>query len=140
MLSTLVLMTALVSQMPISNVRVIDGDTFECTIKLPFGEEWPGRKIRVADFDAWESSRVRQTLDLTPDEWTEELRKGKLAKTHLDTLFDRYYAVVYEEPKAEQTYGRFTMRVMFVTGKGPDGLAITKDLRDFMREQGHERK
>lgn len=66
----------------LTNVRVVDGDTVEADIHLGLNFVLEGEKIRAADYDAWECSKRRRTVEITDD----EVRKGKRAKAYLEGL------------------------------------------------------
>ena len=63
--------------------RVIDGDTLQIeTIVLPWDVALLNQRVRIADFDAWESSRRRRSVNVTD----EEVVKGKRATQELSLI------------------------------------------------------
>jgi hypothetical protein len=121
-------------------IRVIEGgvhdaDTFKADLLLPFGVTLRDQSVRVRRFDAWEISRVRQTVGVITDA---ELAKGKLAREELVKLFAAADAVyVSGEDQSEYTYGRVEAEVWF-DPPGPASRLI--ELGAWMRGRGHERQ
>ena len=66
----------------LSNIRVIDGDTVEADIHLPLDIVVQKQSIRLAGYDAWESSKRRRSVNVTD----EEVIKGKEATEALEAL------------------------------------------------------
>ncbi len=107
------------------NPVVHDGDTFVCDIVLGFDVVLRDQHVRVNAFDAWEVSRVRQTVKITDG----ELQKGLLAKAALVKLFAEAKLIQVIEPAARDPYGR---RLLWVYVDG-------QELGGVMRKAGHER-
>lgn len=118
--------------LPLTKVRVQDGDTLRADIELPYGLAWQGRTIRIEDFDAWETSRARRTIGPIDDE---ELAKGQLAKQALAALAfsGRLYILADRQPR--WSYGRLIGRVYVQPFDAP----ALVDVGDWMRERGHAR-
>ena len=70
------------SEVLLSNIRVIDGDTVEADIHLPLDIVVQKQSIRLAGYDAWESSKRRRSVNVTD----EEVIKGKEATEALEAL------------------------------------------------------
>lgn len=114
---------------PATITRVKDADTLVCDVWLGFGMIVADVDVRVAEFDAWETSRARRTLGLSEREWVEEIKKGKAAKAALESLLEKAKTVhVVEDPRLEQTYNRRTLWVYI------DGVELGELMKD------HERK
>jgi endonuclease YncB( thermonuclease family) len=110
-----------------TNIRVIDGDTFECDINLGFGTVKPNQHIRIYSFDAWESQRIRQSLKLSPAQWEQELIKGRVAKQSLESLLKM--AKVVRVNDLGQSFDRWVCEVY------ADGVYVA----DYMKAKGHAR-
>lgn len=113
-------------------IRVIDGDTFDARPKLEFGVLLDEKTFRIYNFDAWEARRTRASLELSPLEWTEELRKGKAAKASLEHIL--------------LTAKKVEVREVMNTKRDPWGRVLVevyadgKYVADLMKEKGHARK
>src|SRR5688572_6055789 len=70
----------------VTDIKVKDGDTFNCTIHLGFGVALTKQEIRCADFDAWESSYRRNAKGFVYDQ--KEIEKGKLAKLNAEEILN----------------------------------------------------
>lgn len=112
--------------------RVKDGDTIVADIHLPFDITLRRQDIRCNDYDAWESSRARRSVDVTD----EEIERGKKAAADLRQLLNRADRVwiVPDDDEARDVYGR-------VLG----GIAVEVDGKRFslaawMSERGHLRR
>ena len=115
------------------NVRVVDGDTIVCVIDPGFDLISPPRRVRIAGFDAWESTTSRRALKLTKEQWASELPKGKAAKEALAKLISEADSVEVFEPNPKpkrDPWGRLTLHV----------YADGKEVGAILRAQGHERK
>lgn len=88
------------------SIVVKDGDTFSCAIHLGFGVVLEDQDVRIYNFDAWETSKHRQTLDLSPLAWNEEIRKGMSAKLALTKLLKEAKKVEVREVMGRDPYGR----------------------------------
>lgn len=112
-----------------------DGDSFGGDLLLPFGITIRDQKFRIRDFDAWESSRIRQTVG----EITEaELAKGRKAADALRSLLtgaDNVY--VTGDFKAVHSYNRLEVEV-WVDPRGPESKL--ERVSDRMRALGHDRR
>lgn len=111
--------------------RVKDGDTLVADIHLPFDITLRKQDIRCNDYDAWESSRARRSVEVTDA----EIERGKAAAADLKKLLDSADRVWIrpDEDDARDVYGRIL-----------GGIAIEKDGRKFslaawMSERGHLR-
>lgn len=68
-----------------ANIRVIDGDTIECDIRMPLGIIIR-RTIRAKDYDCCESRRIRRTVERTE----KEIEIGKKAKELMQKIVNEY--------------------------------------------------
>lgn len=108
--------------------RVVDGDTVEAQIFMPWSTAASGT-IRLLDFDAWESSKRRGSVDVSDD----EVKKGKAAARALQECLDLGNA--YAEPLGRGThdnYGRMLARLWVKTDEGKV-IEVSK----WMKERGH---
>lgn len=112
------------------NITVLDGDTFRASIDLGFGVVLKDQTVRIYKFDAWETAKHRQTLDLSPLEWNEEIRKGISAKFALEKLLKEAKRVEVREVQGRDVWGRLLLEVY------ADGLHVA----DTMTAKGHARK
>ena len=111
-------------------IRIIDGDTIEADVVLPWGVTLREQNIRAAGFDAWETSRRRKSVNLVPD----EVERGKRAEAALAALLETgrlYLLPDTNEPR--DAYGRILARWQI----DRDGELV--DVADIMRAAGHER-
>lgn len=115
----------------VTKYRVIDADTIEAELRLEFGHPTRPEKYRLHDFDAWESRRIRKTLNLTPKEWDAEVIKGKAAKADLEKLLKDAKVIELREVKAlkKDPRGR-ELGDLYI-----DGV----NAADILRQRGHER-
>jgi endonuclease YncB( thermonuclease family) len=111
-------------------ITVIDGDTFRASIELGFGVVLKDQTVRIYKFDAWETAKHRQTLDLSPLEWNEEIRKGISAKFALEKLLKEAKRVEVREVQGRDPWGRLLLECY------ADGLHVG----DEMTKRGHQRK
>jgi len=112
---------------------VHDVDTLtDGVIRLPFGAAVAGRKIR-SDFDGWEITRSRQTVQVTD----EELAKGRAAKSALEERLATHRLYVAELPKGKDIdpYDRIDAVWYF---RSPDGTV--ESVADWARANKHLRK
>ena len=108
-----------------------DADTMVLTIHLPFKVDLPKRSIRAVGYDAWEVSKVRQTVKITDA----ELVKGKLARDELGKLIASGALYVEEVPQSDP-YGRTNARLWILKGNvTPTWI----DVAQWMADNGHVR-
>ena len=112
-------------------VRVIDGDTLKVeTLMLPWDVALTNQRIRIADFDAWESSYRRRSVNV-PDE---EVKKGKQATEDLKELVaEAQVFILPYKKRSRDVYGRILATIEIKK----DNQTI--QLKDWMRERGHLR-
>lgn len=126
----LLLLTSTAAAAECRNVRCLDGDTFTCVLRLEFGvllDDGDVVHIRMADYDAWETSYRRQTIKYAPD----EIERGKAAKAALEEILGSAKLVEAREVKSkDDPYGRRLAKIY------ADGI----DVGAALRSQGHERK
>ena len=121
---------------PVDKVRaevlsVSDGDTVTLNIHLPWNLTIRGEAIRALGYDAWETSRRRQSRMVTDA----ELEKGKAAKAALVTLLATGELFIVPEGEGERDpYGRILARLHV---RQRDGKWV--DVADFMKRRGHDR-
>jgi endonuclease YncB( thermonuclease family) len=118
----------IVGAVPCENVRVIDGDTIHCSIVCPFGLTIRDKTIRAANYDAWESSRARRTVNVTEL----EVVNGKQATAALRELIGSGILYARDTGRAD-AYGRL-LATLFVR-RGEDFI----DVASWMRQGGHLR-
>lgn len=111
--------------------RVKDGDTIVADIHLPFDITLRKQDIRCNDYDAWESSRARRSVEVTDA----EIERGKAAAADLRRLLASADTVWIspDEDDARDVYGRIL-----------GGIAVEKggkrfSLAAWMKERGHLR-
>lgn len=110
-------------------LEVIDGDTIRGNIDLGYDVRLMDQRIRLEGFDAWEVSRIRQTVEVTD----EEIIKGKKARSELARLIDDAEAVLLQGEK-RGAYGRIEGYLRLVQPSGP-----TLSVEGYMIEHGHDR-
>ncbi len=118
---------------PLANVRVLDGDTLVADILLPFGVTLRGEHLRACDYDAWEVSRHRQSVDVTDA----EIEKGKAAKAAVEQLIGDSEGVYIRPNPAgrdRDVYGRVLAKFSIVKKEGP-----VVDLGRWMRARHYVR-
>lgn len=92
---------------------VHDADTVNVTIHLPFCVDLPGRSLRAYGYDAWETSKVRQTVHVTDA----EIKKGLKARAQFMALLETgtFYiedmSAVQKDPYG-RIHARFWVQVM----------------------------
>lgn len=107
-----------------------DGDTIVADIQLPWDVTLRDKTIRCAGYDAWESSKRRQTVKVTD----EEVRKGKIATKALQDLFkDADKVVIIKAETKGHNYGRLAGYIFVVKNK--KYISVAK----FMIDNGHIR-
>lgn len=111
--------------------RVVDGDTIEADVLLPFDVALLHQKIRCSDYDAWESSKRRSSVDVTDAEVT----KGKAATKDLKELLDSM-PIIWLLPADEcrDNYGRLLGRLYVA-----DGKRKAFPVSEWMTARGHVR-
>lgn len=83
--------------------KVHDADTLsDGVIRLPWGAAIAGRSIRVSDYDAWEITRVRQTVKISD----EEIARGKAAADELSKILGQFTLYVSEPERDIDPYDR----------------------------------
>lgn len=120
-----------IGQMPLSNIRVIDGDTVEADIEMPLSIVLRSQNIRFTGYDAWEASKRRRSVNVTD----EEVVKGKRAAKALES-FLKSGTVVVDLCSLEQrdSYGR-VLATAFVVWGDSEKLSVA----DHMIKNGHTR-
>lgn len=127
----LVLLTSQALSADAINIRTIDGDTFSADIEIGFGIVLKDQTVRIYNFDAWESKKIRRSLELTDKQWEQELPKGKAAKIALENILMLAKRVEVREVRTkDDPFGRLILEV----------YADGKYVADEMRRKGHERK
>jgi hypothetical protein len=112
--------------------NVVDGDTVDGDITLGWGVTLTNQRVRCSDFDAWEKSKRRSSVDVTDA----EVVRGKAATAFL-TAFVRGKSFMLSPDTAGQdrdNYGRILGRVLLRDG------GDVKPLADIMRLNGHVRE
>ena len=112
-------------------VKVIDGDTLKVeTLMLPWDVALTNQRIRIADFDAWESSYRRRSVNVTD----EEVKKGMKATEDLKELVAnaQVFVLPYKQ-RSRDVYGRILATIEIQK----DNQTI--QLIDWMKERGHLR-
>jgi endonuclease YncB( thermonuclease family) len=105
--------------------KVKDGDTMRADILMDFDVALVNQDLRAEDFDAWEATRIRKTVEITD----EEIARGKEAKLYVEQLVRGAERVTVEPTGKKDAYGRWLVRFKI------DG----KPLADLMREGDHLR-
>lgn len=116
---------------------IIDADTVNGDIHLPFGNlVMVDRSIRAHGYDAWETSRRRRVLNLTPEQWDVELQRGEKAKREFVELLDGGTLWISPIPQHEDIdpYDRIDARWKVYKG------GIGYDVADYARQKGWVRK
>jgi endonuclease YncB( thermonuclease family) len=108
---------------------VHDADTISATIHLPFGVDLPDRPLRAFGYDAWEVSRIRQTIYVSDD----EIKKGLKARNEFNDLLKTGKLFV-EETNQRDPYGR--LHVKFWIQTAVEWIYVPK----WMEDHGHCRK
>lgn len=132
-IAAVLLLSAIVANVlgaELSNITCLDGDTVKADIDVGFDIVLKEQTIRIYKFDAWETARHRQTLELSPLQWQEEMRKGMSAKMALQSILKTAKQVTVHEVSGRDPYGRRLLEL----------YADGKYVADLMREKGHERK
>jgi endonuclease YncB( thermonuclease family) len=124
---------------PARVIEVKDGDTIEADLILPWSVTLRAQSIRENSFDAWESSKRRQSGAVGGEISDAEVVKGKLAKEFLKTLLERNEVFVEPTRNAKgfgdrDVYGRVLGKLWVAR----DGKWI--DVGAEMISHGHQRK
>lgn len=117
---------------PIDVIEVHDGDTILARILLPWKISLGPEQIRAVNYDAWEISRARRTVEITDG----EIAKGKAAREFVATIAkERKLYVTPQAGGKRDVYGRVLAEFWF---RGDGGEWV--DLGKLMTEKGHVRK
>ena len=114
----------------VRNVRVVDGDTLEADIDLPMRVTLRQEMIRCTDYDAWESSKRRRSVNVTD----EEVVKGKAATEALKSLIASGQLMVQLEEDDRDVYGRILARLFVARNNNLLSVA------DWMESNNHIRR
>lgn len=109
--------------------RIKDGDTIVADVHFPWSVTLSNQDIR-ADFDTWEVSRTRRTIQYAPD----EIQRGRAASADLSLWLQG--RVLYLVPMKDERDGRGRMLAEWwiqKPGSNPERL------RDLMKKAGHLR-
>jgi endonuclease YncB( thermonuclease family) len=120
-----------------SNVTVIDGDTFRCSVEFPWGAALANQTVRCLGYDAPESSRRRQA---TPPVTDAEVLRGLAAKKELTALFSgspgigstRVYLAPAPGQDSRDAYGRILAVVTVIRSDQPTPI----DVAEYMKGKG----
>lgn len=113
----------------LSNVRVIDGDTLEADINFPLSVTLRKESIRCVDYDAWESSKRRRTVDVSD----EEVTKGKAATEALRELLKQGSMVAQLESGERDVYGRVLARLFVEVNESLVSVSTWMEARGHIR-------
>ena len=128
--SEIVLVTK--SELLLSNIRVIDGDTIEADIQLPLDIVVQKQSIRLAGYDAWEASKRRRSVNVTD----EEVTKGKEATRALEDLLASGSVSIKMLPeRSRDSYGRVLGEAFVYWADSADPISV----KDHMIKNGHSR-
>jgi len=111
----------------LDNIRVVDGDTFQADILLPWGVTLRQQKIRSLGYDAWESNKKRRSVNVTDA----EVVKGKVAAAAVRKLFTTARVSCSPGKRDRDRYGRILATIL-VDGKP---LAEWMRQRHFLRTE-----
>jgi len=115
---------------PIRISRVLDGDTVQSTILMPWGLGLVDRFVRLLDYDAWEIHRRRGGQVISDA----EIAKGLVAKQALTDLCAKATSASVERgPRDFDDFGRVLGRLFLTT---PDGEI---NVAEWMTAHGHTR-
>lgn len=104
--------------------RVIDGDTIQGTIQLPWAISMSNRIVRLLDYDAWETRHPASD---------DEIAKGLVAKTTLQGLIKQIpIAVIETGLRSFDDFGRVLGRLILINEKG-----VELNIADYMKQNGH---
>lgn len=107
--------------------RIKDGDTIVGHIHMDWDITLRFQSIRMVDYDAWESSKIRRSVNVTD----EEVRKGKLATIELREHLRGKVLMI--SPRGRDNYGRLLGKIWTVENNKKTPIA------SFMKQQGHIR-
>ncbi len=113
-----------------TSITIIDADTINADVTLPWNITLRDQRIRAASFDAWETSRRRRSVNVTAD----EIQKGRKATEYLTALLNGCELIVIPADKPRDRYGRILARWFLLDSKG-DLVPIA----DLMTKHGHTR-
>ena len=120
------------SELFLSNIRVIDGDTVEADIQLPLDIVVQKQSIRLAGYDAWEASKRRRSVNVTD----EEVIKGKEATEALEALLASGSVSIKMLPKrSRDSYGRVLGEAFVYWADSAEPISV----KDHMIKNGHSR-
>jgi len=111
----------------LDNIRVLDGDTFQADILLPWGVTLRQQTIRALGYDAWESSKRRRSVSVTDA----EVAKGKAATVAVRKLFTTARVSCSPGKRDRGPYGRI-LATIWIDGKP---LAEWMRRRHFLRTE-----
>ena len=115
------------------NIKVLDGDTIVTDISFPWHVTLKAETIRAGDYDAWESSKKRQSVTVTD----EEVRKGKIAADDLRELLKTGTLYLSPLPNEDRdNYGRILATLLLVDSKTQQCVFVS----EYMKSHGHCRK
>ena len=121
--------TQLASYHRTQGVRAIDGDTIEADIELGWGVWLRGQSVRLLDYDAWEMSKRRQSVEVTD----REVAKGQAAHRDLSALLASGPVYLSPGPEARDPFGRPLAKAYVLRS----GTVVV--VSDYMRGRGHQR-
>lgn len=128
---------------PLSNIRVIDGDTIQSDIAVGYDVVLKGKTIRFKGYDACEVSAHRQTVKITVD----EIKLGREAQTHL-VDFVSCNSIAIGEPvlspsntlaKTTDSYGRLVAEVYYLAPPNNGKTATWLPLAPLLQKAGFSR-
>ena len=116
-----------------ANVVAHDADTVRCDILFPWHVTLAGVSVRAHGFDAWEVTRTRQTVSISPA----EIAKGKQALAEFNALLahGRLELSPLEYDGSDSVYGRLEAKWRIVAD---DGSIV--DLAEYAKAHGWVRK
>tara|TARA_Y100000385_G_scaffold291973_1_gene374951 strand:- start:11925 stop:12473 length:549 start_codon:yes stop_codon:yes gene_type:complete len=120
------------SELLLSDIRVIDGDTVEADIQLPLDIVVQKQSIRLAGYDAWESSKRRRSVNVTD----EEVIKGKEATEALKALLASGSVSIKMLPgRSRDSYGRVLGEAFVYWADSAEPISV----KEHMIKNGHSR-
>ena len=114
---------------PLSAIRVKDGDTIEANIDFPLKLSLRDESIRMDSYDAWETSKRRRSVKVTD----EEIQKGLVAKQALVDWLRTGKPYLRPQQKRD-VYGR-VLGTLYIEKQG-----VLYEAARFMTKNGHARK
>ncbi len=117
---------------PVDVKEIHDGDTILATVRLPWRVSLGPEAIRAADYDAWEVSRARRTVEVTDD----EIAAGKKAREFLVSLVAG--GELHITPQAggkRDVYGRL-LGELWLRKRGGEWISVAEE----MKRGGHVRR